>query len=234
MKKINTRVAAGVGLAGAAVMGLTSLGAGGAAAGPLPGGYVSKTLVDGTPVTVRLFDENVTVNKALVSSALDRQVWASGKVKVTVGGEAEGGTIAAGYIVGCQVHIGVGGGVGGGIAGGYDFGDTAAPGDEYAPGGPSFGWDDDGYGAPGASGSFTLGPGQAGYVPLIQETDDDDDAVNDYTFSGRSGGVAYSQETFKISECAGFAEAKAKVTVTVDTAAVKGVVTLYGKPFSLG
>lgn len=227
MKKINTRVAAGVGLAGATVMGLTSLGAGGAAAGPLPGGYVSKTLVDGTPVTVRLFDENVTVNKALVSSALDRQVWASGKVKVTVGGDAEGGTIAAGYIVGCQVHIGVGGGVGGGVGTSYDLADPSTP--------PGIGWSEyDGYETPGAGGSFTLGPGQAGYVPLIQETDDDDDAVNSYTFSGNSGGVAYSQETFKISECAGFAEAKAKVTVTVDTAAVKGVVTLYGKPFSLG
>ena len=30
-----------------------------------------------------------------------------GKVRVTVGGKAEGGTIAAGYIVGCQVGVGV-------------------------------------------------------------------------------------------------------------------------------
>ncbi len=222
MKKINTRVAAGVGLAGAAVMGLTSLGAGGAAAGPLPGGTVTKTLVDGTPVTVRLYDESVTVNRAIVNSVTNRQVWASGKVRVTVGGAAKGGTISAGYIVGCQVHIGYGGSTGGGLGGEWTPGST-----------PGVSWSNT-YGSPGVSGGFTLGPGQAGYVPLIQETDTDDDAVNSYTFTGSSGGVAYSQETYQVNECAGFAEAKAKVTATINTDAVKGLVVLYGQPFSLG
>ncbi|AZG45214.1 MspA family porin [Gordonia insulae] len=222
MKKINTRVAAGFGLAGAAVMGLTSLGAGGAVAGPLPGGYVTKTLVDGTPVTVRLFDEYVNVQKAVTNVATSREVWMSGKVKVTVGGKAEGGSIAGGYLVGCQVNFGAGadGGAGVTVAPSDSGGATATP-------------------SGNAGAGFTLGPGQASYVPIIDTTSGDSTAykdytVNDYSFKGSNGGVAYSQEKFGLDGCAGYASAKAKIKVTVSTDSVKGVITLYGKPFSLG
>ncbi|AZG46839.1 MspA family porin [Gordonia insulae] len=222
MKKINTRVAAGFGLAGAAVMGLTSLGAGGAAAGPLPGGYVTKTLVDGTPVTVRLFDESVNVQRAVTNVATSREVWLSGKVKVTVGGKATGGTIAGGYLVGCQVDFGAGakGGAGVEVAPGGSGGATVTPGGN-------------------AGGGFTLGPGKSSYVPVINTTSGDSTAykkytVNGYTFKGANGGVAYSQEKFGLDGCAGYASAKAKIRVSVNTDAVKGVITLYGKPFSLG
>ncbi|NDZ97140.1 MspA family porin [Streptomyces sp. SID6673] len=222
MKKINTRVAAGVGLAGAVVVGLSSLGAGGAAAGPLPGGYVSKTLVDGTPVTVRLFDEFVNVQKAVTNVATSREVWMSGKVKVTVGGKAEGGSIAGGYLVGCQVNFGAGadGGAGVEVAPQSGGGATATP-------------------SANAGAGFTLGPGQASYVPIIDTTSGDSTAykdytVNDYTFKGKTGGVAYSQERFKMDGCAGYASAKAKIKVVVNTDSVKGVITLYGKPFSIG
>ncbi|MYR06466.1 hypothetical protein GTV32_09145 [Gordonia sp. SID5947] len=224
MKKINTRVAAGVGLAGAAVMGLTSLGAGGAAAGALPGGFVSKTLVDGTPVTVRLSDEFVNVQKAVTNIQTSREVWMSGKVTVTVGGKAEGGTVNAGYLVGCQVNFGAGAEGGAGVT-------VTAPETGGASAAPSEGT--------GANAGFTLGPGQASYVPIIDTTSGDDTAYKDYevhgyTFKGNKGGVAYSQEKFGLDGCAGYASAKAKVKVTVNTDSVKGVITLYGKPFSLG
>ncbi len=224
MKKINSRVAAGVGLAGAAVMGLTSLGAGGAVAGPLPGGFVTKTLVDGTPVTVRLSNEFVNVQKAVTNVATSREVWMSGKVTVTVGGKAEGGSIAAGYLVGCQVNFGAGaeGGAGATFTPQTDGTVTAAPSEST-----------------GAKAGFTLGPGEASYVPIIDTTSGDSTAykdynVSDYTFKGARGGVAYSQEKFGLDGCAGYASAKAKVKVTVSTDSVKGVITLYGKPFSLG
>ncbi|MDL9945813.1 MspA family porin [Gordonia sp. ABSL11-1] len=222
MKKINSRVAAGVGLAGAAVMGLTSLGAGGAVAGPLPGGFVTKTLVDGTPVTVRLSNEFVNVQRAVTNVATSREVWLSGKVTVTVGGKAEGGSIDAGYLVGCQVDFGAGGGADGGV--------TASPNPD---GGVSA--------EPSGSGNvgFTLGPGQATYFPVIDTTSGDSTAYKDYevhsyAFKGARGGVAYSQEKFGLDGCAGYASAKAKVKVTVNTDSVKGVITLYGKPFSIG
>lgn len=219
--KFTRRVAAAAGVTGVAVMGLTSLGAGGAAAGPLPGGSVTKTLVDGTPVTVRLTDEFVNVQRAVSNIQTSREVWMSGKVRVTVGGEADGGSIKAGYIVGCQVNFG--GGEGGGEGGASVPYDGGAISDQEI----------------GGSASFSLGPGEAKYVPVISETSGDDTAyedyeVNDYSFKGNSGGVAYSQEKFGVDGCAGYASAKAKIEVKVSTDAVKGIVTLYGKPFSIG
>lgn len=227
MKKIiSRRVAAAAGAAGVAVMGLTSLGAGGAAAGPLPGGYLSKTLVDGTPVSVRLFDESVNVQRPLIAFPTTREAWVTGKVKVTVGGEAEGGSIKAGYIVGCQVNVGIGADLGGGI--GLDAAPSGNGGIDAAPR-----WGGN-YGNPGGGSSLDLGPGDVTYLPVITEEDSDDDAVESFSFSGNTGGVAYSQEALPRVDCGGFAEAKAKITVTVNTDAVKGVVTLYGQPFSLG
>lgn len=215
--KITRRVAAAAGLTGAAVMALTSVGAGGAEAGPLPGANVTKKLVDGTSVNIQLFDENVNIQRAVSNVPTSREVWLSGKVRVTVGGGAEGGSINAGYIVGCQLNFGASGGTKGGLA--------------VTP--------QEGGGAPTASSSgdanlgFNLGPGQAGYVPVIQ-TKSGDDTINSFTFTGNRGGVVYSQERFTVNGCAGFAEAKAKIQVTVDTDSVKGVVTAYGKPFSIG
>ena len=221
-KIITRRVAAGVGVTGAALMAITGMGTGNALAGAVPNTTITKRLVDGTPVTVQLFGQNVNYQNSIVESFnLVREVWVSGKVRVTVGGEAEGGTIAAGYIIGCQVNVGVGAGASGGVE------NTTAPSEN---GGLSSTTTP----SAGAETSLELGPGQTEYVPIVNTTDSDDDGVTDYTFSGSSGGVAYSQEYFKFSNCGGFAEGKAKVTVTVDTDAVKGVVNLYGKPFSLG
>ncbi|WP_338837386.1 MspA family porin [Gordonia polyisoprenivorans] len=223
MKKIITRrTAAGIGVTGVALMGMVAAGAGEASAAPVANTTVTKTLVDGTPVTVELFGQNVSYQNSIVESFnLVREVWVSGKVRVNVGGQATGATVAAGYIVGCQVNIGLDGGA----SSQNSIGLT--PGSDPAVNSGN----DDGT---SLGSTLSLGPGQAGYVPIVNTTDSDGDGVTDYTFTGSQGGVAYSQETFKVSKCGGFAEAKAKVTVTVDTAAVKGVITLYGKPFSLG
>jgi hypothetical protein len=226
-KIITRRVAAGVGITGAALMAITATGAGDAAASPVPNTTLTKNLVDGTPIKVELFGQDVSYKNAIVESFnLVREVWVSGKVRVTVGGEATGGTIAAGYIVGCQVDLGLGGGAG------AQWGSTTTLDPSTGDTSTDSGWAEGG--EPGANTTLSLKPGQAGYVPIIQTSDSDDDGVFDYTFTGNAGGVAYSQETFKYSNCGGYAEAKAKVTVTVDTDAVKGVVTLYGQPFSIG
>ncbi|MDH3014573.1 MspA family porin [Gordonia alkanivorans] len=221
MKKNITRgVVAAAGLTGAVAMGLTSLAAGGATAGPLPGGTVTRTLVDGTPVTVQLFDEFVNVQRAVTNVQTSREVWLSGKIKVTVGGKAEGGSVNAGYLVGCQVNFGASAEGGAGISQGFAEGSQPAPSAEAGAG-------------------FSLGPGQASYFPIIETTSGTDTAysdykVNSYSFKGKSGGVVYSQEKFGMDGCAGYASAKAKIKVTVSTDAVKGVITLYGKPFSIG
>ncbi|MDH3047584.1 MULTISPECIES: MspA family porin [Gordonia] len=219
-KNITRRVVAAAGIAGAVAMGLTSLGAGGATAGPLPGGTITKTLVDGTPVTVQLFDEYVNVQRPISNVPTTREVWLSGKVRVTVGGKAEGGSVKVGYDVGCQVNFG--------------GGDLGVDG-EYAP-------SLEGTGAESAiapGGSLTLGPGEVDRVWLINETSGNDTSYKDYelnaySFKGQKGGVAYSQQQFKVESCAGYAAARAFVQVTVSTDAVKGVVVLNGKHFSLG
>ncbi|OCW86599.1 hypothetical protein GR168_06635 [Gordonia sp. JH63] len=220
-KNITRRVVAAAGIAGAVAMGLTSLGAGGATAGPLPGGTITKTLVDGTPVTVQLFDEYVNVQRPISNVPTSREVWLSGKVRVTVGGKAEGGAVKVGYDVGCQVNFG-GGGVGA-------DGETAP--DLTGQGGAET--------SIGSGGSLSLGPGEVNRVWLINETSGSDKSYTDYelsayTFKGNRGGVAYSQEQFKVESCAGYAAARAFVQVTVNTDAVKGVVVLNGKHFSLG
>ncbi|MCZ4534627.1 MspA family porin [Gordonia terrae] len=226
-KNITRRVVAAAGITGAVAMGLTSLGAGGATAGPLAGGTITKTLVDGTPVTVQLFDEYVNVQRPISNVPTTREVWLSGKVRVTVGGKAEGGSIKVGYDVGCQVNFGGAEVSVPGVEGGLNYEDPS----NVTVGGGLDGEE--------VGGGFSLGPGEVKRQWLVNETSGDDTSykdyeVNAYTFAGQRGGVAYSQEQFKVESCAGYAAARAFIQVTVSTDAVKGVVVLNGKPFSLG
>ncbi|WP_374614472.1 MspA family porin, partial [Gordonia sp. (in: high G+C Gram-positive bacteria)] len=216
-KNITRRVVAAAGLAGAVAMGLTSLGAGGATAGPLPGGTITKTLVDGTPVTVQLFDEFVNVQRPISNVPTTREVWLSGKVRVTVGGKAEGGSIKVGYDVGCQVNFGGPDVSVPGVGGGINYADPS----NITAGGGLTG---DSVGA-----GVSLGPGEVKRQWLINETSGSDTSYKDYelnaySFKGQKGGVAYSQQQFKVESCAGYAAARAFVQVTVSTDAVKGVV----------
>ncbi|MFW0795651.1 MspA family porin [Gordonia sp. CPCC 205515] len=222
MKKINKRLAATAGAAGAVVIGLTSLGAGGAAAGPIPSKTLSKTLMDGTKVTVTLTGMNVNYQRAVTNVQTSREVWGSAKVGVKVGGKADGGTIKVGYQVGCQVTFTAGAGSGAGVEG--------APSDS---GGVSVTPSAD------ANAGVTLGPGQVQTVWIINTTSGDSTAyknynVNDYTFKGNSGGVAFSQEKFGVDGCAGYAQGRVIASVTVNTDSVKGVVGIASAPFSLG
>lgn len=191
---------------------------GAAIAGPLPGGVVARVLDDGTRVVVRLQGEKVSLQGSSVSAVpTTREGWLSGKVAVSVNGKSvQYASIYPGYDVGCQVNFS-GGGAGAQVGSGLD------PNTAYA--------------APG--GSVTLGPGRATWLPVINTTSGDSTAykyyaVNGYTFTGASGGVAYSQEPFRLNGCAGYASARARIIVEVNTASVKSWVTLLGKPFSLG
>ncbi len=72
----------------------------------LPGGSVARRLVDGSTVKARLYDEAVRYVGNVANIPTSREAWVSGKIVVTVGGGAKGGTIAGGYVVGCQMNIG--------------------------------------------------------------------------------------------------------------------------------
>ena len=218
--KATLRAACVAAAVGTLVVGVSGATSGTADAGPLPGGYLTKTLVDGTRVNVRLSDEFVNVQRAVTNVPTSREVWLSGKVRVDVDGEAiEYTGIYGGYLVGCQLNFGAGAGGEAGAA----FNGAAQT---ITPSGT-------------ANGGFTLGPGEAKFVPVISATSGLDrsykyyDVVN-YTFTGPTGGMSYTQQRFGLDGCAGYAQAKAMIQVTVNTESVKGSVTLYGKPFSLG
>ncbi|MGV9750272.1 MspA family porin [Nocardia farcinica] len=212
---------AGVGAAATVAVGLFSTGAANADTFvPLPGGEITKTLSDGTVVTVRLVGESATISPSMGATPVHRNAWVSGSAQVEIsGGEDVGGKIYPGYVVGCQVNI-AGGGVEGGIEGGYaDSGETPTLGAE-------------------SGGSLSLGPGQAAsfYVLDIEKPDDygNEDHATNNKFKGNSGSVTWADSTIGLSGCAGYAQARSFVKVKVETDNVMSVVTLWGQPFSLG
>ncbi|MBF6253077.1 MspA family porin [Nocardia farcinica] len=215
---------AGVGAATAVAMGLFSTGAANADTFvPLPGGEITKTLSDGTVVTVRLVGESATISPSMGSTPVHRNAWVSGSAQVEIsgGGEDVGGKIYPGYVVGCQVNIS-GGGVEGGVEGSADWsGDTVTG----------------GVGAE-SGGSLSLGPGQAAsfYILDIEKPDDygNEDHATNNKFKGNSGSVTWADSTIGLSGCAGYAQARSFVKVKVETDNVMSVVTLWGQPFSLG
>ncbi|WP_246284585.1 MspA family porin [Gordonia asplenii] len=204
------------GLLGAALLMTVGAGTGAALAQPLAGGSVSRTLDDGTVVSVRLFGESVSLRGSSVAGVpTTREGWVSGKVAVTVRGKSVQYTaVSPGYDVGCQVNFS-GGGVDAGVAQDTTPSTTTSVG-----------------------GALTLGPGRASWVPVITTTSGDSTAykyyaVNSYTFTGSQGAVTYSQQPFRLNGCAGYASARARVIVEVETAAAKTWVVLIGKAFSL-
>ncbi|MEV5838372.1 MspA family porin [Nocardia sp. NPDC052112] len=212
---------AGVGAAATVALGLFSTGAANADTFvPLPGGSITKTLSDGTVVTINLTGESANINPSMGSTPVHRNAWVSGSAQVTVSGDG-GGSIFPGYTVGCQVSIS-GGGVEGGVDGSADWsGDTVT-------------------GSVGASSgaNLTLGPGQSQsfYVLDLEQADDFGNEAHKKRnkFKNGSGSVTWADETIGLTGCAGYAQARAFVSVEVETDNVITWTTLWGQPFSLG
>ncbi len=191
---------------------------GSASAGPLPGGSAHADLGGGTTMSARLVNEKVAVQPGNVAGTpTSRVAWVSGSVRVSVTGAATGGAIKGGYVVGCQVNLS---GLGtNGMANVTTSGTVT---------GPTMG------------GALTLGPGQAAFVPIINENNyalDADNAlytINGYQFTGKHGSVAYSQEPLQVNGCAGYAQARARITIKVTTPSSTSETNLWGKPFSIG
>ncbi|MFF2555712.1 MspA family porin [Nocardia sp. NPDC058058] len=224
IRKTVARVA-GVGAVATAALGLFSTGAANADTFvALPGGELTKTLSDGTVVNVKLVGESANINPSMGATPLHRNAWVSASAQVNISGDttATGGKIFPGYVVGCQVNI----------AGG----DTSAG----ATGGAS--WDSSGNVTPSAGatggGNLNLGPGQAKsfYVLDLEQADDFGSETHKVrnAFKGNSGSVTWADETIGLNGCAGYAQARAFVSVEVETDNVITWVTLWGAPFSIG
>ncbi|GCE36305.1 hypothetical protein Rhow_001671 [Rhodococcus wratislaviensis] len=222
--------AAGVVAAATVAIGLLSTGAANADTFvPLQDGTITQTLLDGTVVTVRQTGNSANISPSMGSTPLHRNVWASGTIDVSIeGGTAKGGTIDAGYIVACQLNFG------GSVD--AEAGTSLTPSKVLgaAAGGPAAAIPADG----GAGSGITIGPGEATNVPIldIEYTDDygAEAHKSSFKFTGKSGGFTYSDETFGVSGCAGYAQARSYAKVAVSTDSVDGTVTLWGQPFSLG
>ncbi|MFG1784083.1 MspA family porin [Rhodococcus oryzae] len=210
---------ASVGSAAAIALGFFSAGAANAdTLVPLPDGSITETLVDGTVVTVTRTGESANISPSMGATPLHRNVWVSGSAKVEVSGGGAG-TIQPGYIVACQLTLGGKTGTDGGMSTTWADPDGAAK--QTAKG----------------AGNLSIGPGQAvDYKILDLELADpfgaeQHRAANPY--KGK-GSVTWADSTLGVSGCAGYAQARSYVKVTVNTANVTSNVTLWGQPFSIG
>ncbi|TDP42565.1 MspA family porin [Nocardia ignorata] len=209
---------AGVGAAATVAVGLFSTGAANADTFvPLPGGHITKTLSDGTVVDISLVGESALISPSMGSTPVHRNAWVSGSAQVSVS-DGGSGKIYPGYTVGCQVNI-----AGGGVSG-----DGSVESD----------WEGNASGGVGTGGELSLGPGQAKsfYVLDIEKADDygNESHSKNNKFKNGSGSVTWSDTTIGLSGCAGYAQARAFVSVEVETDNVISWVTLWGQPFSLG
>ncbi|MFI1238116.1 MspA family porin [Nocardia salmonicida] len=208
---------AGVSAAATVAVGLFSTGAANADTFiPLPGGHITKTLSDGTVVDIALVGESALISPSMGSTPVHRNAWVSGSAQVTVS-DGGSGKIYPGYTVGCQVNI-AGGNAGGSVDGSVsgDTGDVEV----------------------GGSGELSLGPGQSSSFYVLDREQADDFGSESHSksnkFKNGSGSVTWSDTTIGLTGCGGYAQARAFVSVEVETDNVISWVTLWGAPFSLG
>ncbi|WP_194831805.1 MspA family porin [Nocardia sp. XZ_19_369] len=217
-KKLTSRV--GLGVAATVALGLLSTGA---ASGeifiPLPGGETTKTLADGTEVRLALVDESVAITPTMGAVPGHRTARVAGKAQVELAGTPGGkaGSIFPGYTVGCEVDI-----AGGGVTGDLDWtGDVI---------------DSDAGVVTGAKLVLERGQAKSFYV-LDLEQDEYFGSVAYPTrnqFEGNIGAVSWADEVIDLSGCDGYAQARAFVSLSVETDSVVTWMTLWGKPFILG
>ncbi|MFC9835627.1 MspA family porin [Rhodococcus sp. NPDC127530] len=221
-RKNGVRLAA-VGAAAAATMGFFSVGAASADTFiPLPGGSITQTLADGTVVTVNLTDESANVSPSMGSTPLHRNVWVNGKASVHLDGAgATGADIQPGYVLACQVDFGA-------EAGG-EAGSTPVVNADGTVSVPVDG---------GTSAGITLGPGEAVSVDILDLESADAYGGESHSaynsFEGTDGSVTWADSTLGVNGCAGYAQARSYVNVSVETDNVSSTVTLWGQPFSIG
>jgi hypothetical protein len=211
---------AAVGATAAIALGFLSAGAANADTFvPLPGGTISKTLVDGTVVTVSMTGESANISPSMGATPLHRNVWVSGSAKVELSGaNADGGKIEPGYVVACQLTLGGKGGA-----------DT----------GMSSNWEGEGVKQTAKSaGNLSIAPGQAKNVKLLDLEKADDFGGESHTgansFKGKTGSVTWADSTIGVEGCAGYAQARSYATVSVSTDTITSSTTLWGQPFSIG
>lgn len=201
------RVIGASAVAAVAAVGLASMGAGTAAAKPLPNGSKTTVGVDGSVVKLSRTGEKVFPIGTESHNGADRSAEVTGGVFATFP-KGNAGVLDVGYVVGCQVDI-TDFSINPGITfnQGFDFFTPTAPLTLGVSVGPGI--------------TIPLTPGQATYVPIGEKTGD-----------GGTLGVQYQQYRIDVTKCGGYASARSMATIELrGENYVKS--TLYGTPFSL-
>ncbi len=181
-----------------------------------------KKMGDGTVVTVARSGERATINPSMGGTPLHRNVWVSAKYRVDVSKMPREIAIQAGYVVGCQVDFR--GGTMGGSAGALGISD---------------GFGDEGDLGAGGTGTLTIGPGQqqAYYINDVEGADDfrvgRHDSYVSYTDT-KSARLSYVNSQIGLRGCVGYAQARSRLVVAVETEYAVEMMNFYGRPFSLG
>ncbi|WP_067722077.1 MspA family porin [Nocardia yamanashiensis] len=192
---------------------------------PLPGAAISRTLGDGTVMTVRITEESANISGSMGSTPMHRNVWTSARATIDLDGPTASSAtikISPGYIVGCQVDIGS-----------FSPSENASEQATIGQSGITPGLPTETMGA-----GITLGPGQAKALLMLDLEKPDDYGQESHKrynkVPGPHAGVTWVDETFAVDGCGGYAQARSFVAAEVDSTYYIGNLVLYGQPFSIG
>ena len=235
MTKLAIRGAAVAAAAGVAIGALSTGAANADTFIPLPTDTASNT-VGGSKVTLKISNQSARLSPGMVAVPTTRNAWVSGTISVTIdGAKADGGSIAAGYLVGCQINFGAK----------ATAGASATPGLGFDGGGVT-GLDGMGAKATGnVGGTITLSAGQVGAQYLVFDratwpqpgdeiSPDWNTPSNSFKFKGKSGSLSFNDQTIGVDQCAGYAQARFFAVVKAKVGNSEGHTTLWSKPFTLG
>lgn len=199
---------------------------------PLRDSVKTAKIGSGGTITVTVKGQKARLSPGMVALPTTRNAWVSGAINVKVGGDADGGSIEAGYLVGCQVDVGSAG-IEASVEG--DSGVTAdANGPKVEPAVTA---------STGAS--ITLAAGAVGLQSLTYDRSTwpkpGDTIAPDwyapstsFDFTGSSGSFVYNDQTIGVDGCAGYAQARLYVIVKAQVGNSKGQTVLWGDRFTLG
>ncbi|WP_019200693.1 MspA family porin [Tsukamurella sp. 1534] len=233
MKKLAFRSAAVAAAAGVVFSGALSTGAANADTFiPLPSDSTTNKVGDGT-VVVSIKNQSAKLSPGMVSLPTTRNAWVSGVVSAKVnGGKADGGSISAGYAVGCQVDVG---------SAKVTAGVNADTGASVGMNGPTI--EPSVKASTGAS--IKLSAGSIGTQMLTYDratwpeageevSPDWADPSSSFKFKGSSGSLTFNDQTIGVDGCAGYAQARFFAKVKTKVGNSQGTTILWSKPFTLG
>lgn len=157
-------------------------------------------------ITITVKGQRAKLSPGMVALPTTRNAWVSGTVSIKVSGaDADGGSIEAGYAVGCQVDVGD---ASLDLGAGVESGATVGAGGGITPSVSGT-----------TGGSIKLAAGSIGTQSLTYDratwpTPGDEVAPDWYApstsfdFTGSSGSFTYSDQTIGVDGCAGYAQAR--------------------------